>query len=190
MRVDWVCNIYQMTLDTYPPPPTLRHMHTTHRNMHACTHHKHMHAHIVYSGEIKYLVRNCVDLHWQRHVCVVYSEEIAFYQGQRREQHIIIATFNKLVSGLSVSTSFSQGSFLELHTPVRCLHCGLRIVLFSLWGGDCADVFTVGWGLCWCFHCGMGIVLMFSLWGGDCADVFTVGWGLYCFHCGVGIVLI
>ena len=131
-----------------PPPPTLRHMHTTHRNMHACTHHKHMHVHIVYSGEIKYLVRNCVDLHWQRHVCVVYSEEIAFYQGQRREQHIIIATFNKLVSGLSVSTSFSQGSFLELHTPVRCLHCGLGIVLFSLWDGDCADVFTVGWGLC------------------------------------------
>ena len=29
--------------------------------------------------------------------------------------------------------------------------------MFSLWGGDCADVFTVGW---------------------DCADVFTVGWEL------------
>ncbi|KAK7100602.1 ATP-binding cassette sub-family D member 3-like [Littorina saxatilis] len=28
------------------------------------------------------------------------SEEIAFYQGQRREQHIIIATFNKLVKHL------------------------------------------------------------------------------------------
>ena len=61
-------------------------------------------------------------------------------------------------------------------------------MLFSLWGGDCAAVFTVGWGLCCCVHCGVGIVLLFSLWGGDCA-VFTVGWGLCCFDCGVGIVL-
>ena len=51
-------------------------------------------------------------------------------------------------------------------------------------------VFNVGWGLCCCFHCGVGIVLMFSLWSGDCADVFTVGWGLCCFHRRIGIGLV
>ena len=57
--------------------------------------------HVVFTEVIKYstmMLSTSVD----RDTHVVFSEEIAFYQGQRREQHIIIATFNKLVSDLSV----------------------------------------------------------------------------------------